>query len=139
MAAKDIFHNIVKHALEKEGWLVTHDPYRLSLLGKEMQIDLGAEKMLIAAEKDIQKIAVEVKSFINPSFTYDFHLALGQYLNYLVLMEEQEPERELYLAVTQTVYDEHFQHIAVEKVIQRYELNLLVFDDLAESITLWKK
>lgn len=54
-------------------------------------------------------------------------------------MEEQEPERDLYLAVTQTVYDEHFQHIAVEKVIQRYQLKILVFDDLTEYITLWKK
>lgn len=145
MAAKDIFHHLVKTALEKEGWKITHDPYRLSLLGKEMQIDLGAEKILIAAEKDdlstgsVSKIAVEVKSFINPSFTYDFHLALGQYLNYLVLMEEQEPERDLYLAVSQTVYDEHFQHIAVEKVIQRYQLKLLIFDDLTAYITLWKK
>lgn len=58
MAAKDIFHHLVKTALEKDGWTITHDPYRLSLLGKEMQIDLGAEKILIAAEKDVAKIAV---------------------------------------------------------------------------------
>ena len=27
--AKDIFHETVKKALEKDGWTITHDPYRL--------------------------------------------------------------------------------------------------------------
>ncbi|WP_287356852.1 element excision factor XisH family protein, partial [Moorena sp. SIO3B2] len=27
--AKDIFHNTVKIALQKDGWLITHDPYQL--------------------------------------------------------------------------------------------------------------
>ncbi|WP_375341232.1 element excision factor XisH family protein [Plectonema radiosum] len=26
MPAKDIFHEVVKSALEKEGWRITHDP-----------------------------------------------------------------------------------------------------------------
>jgi hypothetical protein len=29
--AKDIFHEIVKMALEKEGWLITHDPLHIKL------------------------------------------------------------------------------------------------------------
>ena len=57
--AKDVFHDIVKQALENDGWLVTHDPYRLSVLGREGQVDLGAEKNFIAAEKGVQRIAVE--------------------------------------------------------------------------------
>ena len=31
-------------------------------------------------------------------------------------------------AVTEDVYNEHFQHVAVEKVIQRYQLKILIFD-----------
>jgi XisH protein len=27
MAAKDFYHNKLKNALIKEGWLITHDPY----------------------------------------------------------------------------------------------------------------
>lgn len=27
--AKDIFHDTVKLALQKDGWTITHDPYRL--------------------------------------------------------------------------------------------------------------
>jgi len=32
--ARDIFHDIVKNALEKEGWRITHDPLRLSALNE---------------------------------------------------------------------------------------------------------
>ena len=37
----------------------------------KFQIDLAAER-LIAAEKENQKIAVEIKSFLNPSTVTDF-------------------------------------------------------------------
>ncbi|MCU0392571.1 MAG: XisH family protein [Thermoflexibacter sp.] len=126
--AKDIFHEVVKTALSKDGWTITHDPYRILALGKDVQVDLGAEKPIIAAEKGMERIAVEVKSFINPSFTYDFHLALGQYLNYLLLIEEQEPERELYLAVSEEIYETHFHNLAIQKAINRYQIKIVVFD-----------
>ncbi len=135
--AKDIFHKIVKTALESDGWTVTHDPYRLSVLGKEVQVDLGAEKNFIAAEKGIQRIAVEVKSFLNPSFTYDFHLALGQYLNYILLLEEQEPNRVLYLAVSQPIYETYFSNLAVQKAINRYSIKVLVFDAQQQIVKSW--
>ena len=66
MPAKNIFHDTVKNALIKEGWMITDDPLYLDYGGVDMYVDLGAEK-LIAAEKDQQKIAVEIKSFNRPS------------------------------------------------------------------------
>ena len=45
--ARDIFHEIVKEALIKEGWLITDDP--LTLLSRAeggISTDLGAEKSL---------------------------------------------------------------------------------------------
>jgi hypothetical protein len=30
MSAKDLFHHAVKTALQKENWLITNDPLRLS-------------------------------------------------------------------------------------------------------------
>lgn len=137
--AKDIFHNTVRQALEADGWLITHDPYRLSVLGREVQIDLGAEKVLMAAEKGMDRIVVEIKSFLNPSFTYDFHLALGQYLNYLLLLEEHEPDRLLFLAVSKSVYESEFDNLAVQKAIKRYSIHILVFDDSTKSIASWIK
>jgi len=139
MAAKDIFHDAVREALEKDSWQITHDPYRVLALGREAQIDLGAEKSLVAAQKENQRIAVEIKSFINPSFTYDFHLALGQYLNYLILLEEQDPERALFLAVSEKVFATHFQNLAVQKALERYQVKLLVFEHTTKTIKLWTK
>jgi hypothetical protein len=64
--AKDLFHDAVRNALIKDGWQITDDPFFLKVGGVEFYIDLGAEK-LIAAERNNEKIAVEIKSFINPS------------------------------------------------------------------------
>ncbi len=74
--AKDLFHQTVKQALIKEGWTITQDPLTIRIDRVRLQIDLGSEKVF-AAEKDGQKIAVEIKSFINPSNVNDFHNALG--------------------------------------------------------------
>lgn len=46
-----------------EGWQITHDPLRIKIGTVEMAIDLGAEQ-LIAAERANEKIAVEIKSFL---------------------------------------------------------------------------
>jgi hypothetical protein len=29
MSARDLFHQLVKNALQKENWRITHDPYGL--------------------------------------------------------------------------------------------------------------
>lgn len=50
MAAKNIFHDAGKHALEKEGWVITHDPLFIRFGGIDMYIDLSTEN-IIAAER----------------------------------------------------------------------------------------
>lgn len=81
MAAKDQYHELVKVALQKEQWIITDDPLKVEVGGAKLEIDLGAEK-LFGAERFGQKIAVEVKTFLSDSPITDFHLALGQFLNY---------------------------------------------------------
>ncbi len=66
MSAKDIFHDAVKSALQKDGWTITNDPLYLKLGDDQLRVDLAAER-LIAAEREQEKIAVEVKSFLAPS------------------------------------------------------------------------
>jgi hypothetical protein len=67
MPAKDLYHDTVVQALIKDGWEITDDPLILSYGGRELYVDLGAEKRAIAAQKDDQKIAVEIKSFLKPN------------------------------------------------------------------------
>jgi Holliday junction resolvase-like predicted endonuclease len=64
--AKDIFHDTVKLALQKDGWKITHDPYRLRYGIADIYIDFAAEEA-IAAEKTRRKIALEIKSFLSGS------------------------------------------------------------------------
>jgi XisH protein len=98
MPAQDRFHQAVVHALEKEGWTITHDPLTLRFGAESVQIDLGAER-LIAAERGTEKIAVEIKTFDGSSDIYALHGALGQYLVYLVALKKLEPDRKLFLAL----------------------------------------
>jgi XisH protein len=74
--ARDFFHAAVRHALELDGWHISKDPFRYG--ETSFEIDLKAER-LIAAERDNEQIAVEVKSFISRSDSNEFHAALGQY------------------------------------------------------------
>jgi hypothetical protein len=106
--AKDRFHDVVRAALEKEGWQITADPYEIVVDDVEFEIDLAAEQLL-AATSGNQKIAVEVKSFISPSNVSDFHTALGQFLNYRDALEIVEPDRQLYLAVREPIYKSFFK------------------------------
>ena len=81
MPAKDMYHDIVKNALIKDGWTITHDPFRLQWGNNLLYVDLGAQRLL-AATKEERKIAVEVKSFASPSNMADLENALGQYILY---------------------------------------------------------
>lgn len=40
MPAKDIYHNTVRAALEKDGWTITDDPLKLKWGIRELFIDL---------------------------------------------------------------------------------------------------
>ena len=102
----------------------------------EFEIDLAAEQ-LIAAVRESQKVAVEVKSFISPSNVSDFHMALGQFLNYRDALEIVEPDRQLYLAIRVPVYESFFQRRFIMAAVQKYRLQLMVYDVQQEVIVQW--
>jgi XisH protein len=135
--AKDVFHDAVRKGLETEGWLITDDPLRIKAGGVNMEIDLGAEKV-IAAEREGEKIAVEIKSFIGASNISDFHTAVGQFLNYRVALEETQPQRILYLAVPIGVYRRFFTLPFVQTIIKRFQIILIIYDPVSEVILEWR-
>ncbi|MFP5274188.1 element excision factor XisH family protein [Coleofasciculus sp.] len=136
MSRKDTFHDIVRRALEKDGWIITHDPLLLRYELGKLYIDLGAEKVL-AAERDGQKIAVEVKSFLQNSTISEFYSALGQFISYRILLAEQYPEYILYLAVPLDTYTSFFATQLAQGIINSQQLKLIVYKPQQEVIDQW--
>ena len=138
MSVRDAFHEVVKKALQKDAWQITHDPLSFNLGGVKMSIDLAAEK-IIAAERNGEKIAVEVKSFLeNSSAISEFYTALGQFINYRGALRRREPERVLYLAVPVITYKTFFQLDFPKDMIQENKLKMIVYDIESEEIVEWK-
>ena len=136
MPAKDVYHDSVVNALIKDGWTITDDPLRLTFGGQNFYVDLGAEQP-IAAKKGGRKIAVEIKSFLSDSPMRDLELALGQYQLYEMILDQNEPDRKLYLAISQRTYDDIFKYPIGLLVLENQRLNLLVFDEKQERMVKW--
>lgn len=138
MPARDIFHDHVRHALEKDGWMITHDPLYIRTGGVEYHIDLGAEH-LVAAEKAGEKIAVEIKSFVGVSTISEFYTALGQYIEYRLALRHIHPARTLYLAIPGDVHETFFQLPFIQELTDECQLKFLVYSVKREVILTWKK
>ncbi len=138
MPAKDKFHQTVRNALEKDGWIVTNDPYTIPVMRSYVYIDLAAEK-IITAEKGIEKIVVEVKSFLSLSQISDLYNALGQFQIYKIAVKNQEPDRILYLAIPEDIFDWLMSDPFTIEIVETYQLQIIVFDSNTQIIVKWIK
>jgi hypothetical protein len=100
--------------------------------------DLGAERVL-AAEKGLEKIAVEIKSFIGQNFSFDFYEALGQYDNYFFALKDLEPERLVIIAITETAYEKFFIKKYVQRILYLKKIPILVVDTENQCVLKWIK
>ncbi len=137
MPALDLFHNAAKQALIKDGWTITHDPLHLRWGRKDMYVDLGAKKLIIA-ERSEQKIAVEVKSFTGESEMQAFRDAIGQFAIYRSVLRRTYPDYLLYLAIRDVVYTSFFEEPIGQILIEDENLKLIIFDAEKEVISQWK-
>ena len=137
MPARNLHHDIVVQALTADGWTITHDPLTLSYGGKDLFVDLGAERNTLAAEKEGRRIAVEIQTFLSPSPVRDLEEAVGQYAVYRTLLAETEPERLLYLAVPRSVFETFLTERFGQLIVNRLQLRLLVFDVQSGRIVQW--
>ena len=133
MSAKDLFHEAVKKALKEDQWEITHDPLPVKLAKRNMFIDLGAEK-IIGAERDNQKIAVEVKSFIGLSLLSDLYDALGKYQLYFLALKKRMPDRVLYLAMPEESYNTLLSDDLLHEFIIELGLKIILFDPQEDKI-----
>ena len=135
MPAKDLYHDTVRIALEKEGWIITHDPYFVRLGKRRGFIDLGAE--MIGAERGIEKIAVEIKSFSGFSEVDDFRDALGQFLLYQSALDIKEPDRILYLAMPRDFYHSLFDDSFFVGILHKFHIKVLIYNHQETRIEQW--
>lgn len=133
MPRYDLYHNQVKQALIKEGWQITDDPFTLDYKGIRLYADLGAER-IFAAQKDLEKIVVEIKVFNSPSLMIELEKAIGQYNVYRSFLKRLEPQRRLYLAIPDDVYQDFFSLEPIQEVISDQLVFLIVFNPELEVI-----
>lgn len=138
MSRRDDLHYPVRRALEKEGWVITHDPLELKFKEQTLKTDLGAERTL-AAEKEGRKIAVEVKDFDGDSPISSLQKTVGQLHFYQWALNENEPDRELFLAISEEVNNRLFQRPSFQYAVEQAKVKLIVFDEIQEVILQWIK
>ena len=119
-------------------WTVTDDPLTLMIDGDMFAIDLGAEK-IIAAEKGNEKIAIELKTFDQPSLIYEFHKALGQYFNYQTALIESSSNRELFVAIPDSILEKLMNKSIVRKSIERLKMKFIIVNLETLKIVKWIK
>jgi hypothetical protein len=135
MPARDTYHDAVRNALINDAWTITDDRFRLKWGGRDFFVDLAAEQVL-AAEKAGKRIAVETKCFLGDSPMTDLERALGQFILYRTIMDKQDPDRLLFLAVPEdaaAIFDEPIGRL----VIEERSVRVIVVDILAQEIKRW--
>jgi hypothetical protein len=137
MPAKNLCHDAVCDALRADGWNITDDPLALSYGGRDLYVDLGAERITIGAQKGTRRIAVEIHSFLSLSPVRDLEEAVGQYEIYLSILQETNSDRQLYLAVPRRVADGLLSEQFGQLILKRLRLQVLVFDEEQQRIVKW--
>lgn len=133
--AKDKLHDLVEIALAKDSWS-NIQPLTLDYAGTDLNLDIVADK-LIGAEQGNLRIAVEVKSFSNPSVTYDFHQAVSQYLHYRMALNYLGIERIPYLAIPESIYTNYLTQPFFQDSLTLHQVNLVTIDPLRQETVRW--
>lgn len=134
--AKDKIHNAVRRALEKDGWIISSDPFYIESGGVSVEIDLEAEKFITAQKENI-KILVEVKGLNRRSLIYDFHGAIGQYIDYRGILNDENIDQKLYLAIPNIIFEEMNTKPFYEKRMNENNVKRIIIDVEQEEVLLW--
>ena len=145
MPQPDTIHNIIRQALIKEGWEITDDPFVISYGERFLFIDLAARLdalngiagRFIGARRGSSRIVVEIKEFRGNEAIADLEQAIGRDVLYRPLLEQVDPDRELYLAVADTTFDRIFSESIGELVMRELPMKLLIVDVEAVEVKRW--
>ena len=135
--AKDIIHDAVVNALDKDGWTIVKEHFRIECDDVEVYADLLTQRASTATKDDPPKIIIEIKTFASRSFVKELQHALGQYSFYLDMIELAGLDYELYLAVSELVYERSFSRPVISQIVERHQVKLLVVDIKKEEVIKW--
>lgn len=116
--------------------MITDDPLYIKVGQIPVHIDIGAEK-LIGAERNGEKIAVEVKTFGRASFITALHEAVGKYIVYRTVLKHVQSDRILYLALPDDIYAEFGEEPIVKSVFDDYDFKILLYEPINQIIVSW--
>ncbi|MEK7255906.1 MAG: element excision factor XisH family protein [Bacteroidota bacterium] len=136
--ANDFYHEATKEALIKDGWTITHEQLPLEAGVRDVYVDLAAEKLIIA-RRGVEKIAVEVKSFVGQSPLTQFADAMGKFDLYSFILRTTLPRRTLFIAMPLPAYDELFDDPFMVEMAKHYSINLIIFEPIEKIIVQWIK
>jgi hypothetical protein len=137
MPARNLYHDAVVAALVADGWTITDDPLGVPVGPRRLYVDLGAERSALGAERNGERIAVEVQSFLSHSDIDDFHRAVGQYVVYRTALRHTDPGRALYLAIPEEVYTGILSEELGALVSADVGMKLIVFHPVDRRIIQW--
>jgi hypothetical protein len=136
LPARDSIHETVKEAVIKDGWEITDDPYVISYGDRFLFVDLGASGF-IGLQQGNRQIAIEIKQFRGQSQVNDLEQAIGQYSLYRILLNQIDPERDLYLAISEATYSDIFNEPIGKLAIAEIPLKLVIVNLSTKEITQW--
>lgn len=58
---------------------------------------------------------------------------------YAIYLQEIEPDRKVFLAISEEIYNEFFQRPSVKFFVNKINIKILVFDSEKEEIVQWIK
>jgi hypothetical protein len=138
MPRLDRIHNAVKNAPINDGWKIIHDPFTMRRGRVKLQADLAAEKML-AAEKDGEKIVVEIKSFMSKSQLRELEQAIGQYSLYREYLKILQAPYQIFLALSEDAYQSLLRLDDVGTVLPSLNIAIFTVDLEKEEVIRWIK
>jgi len=130
------YHDAFRNALIKDGWTITHDPFDLEWDDKELYVNVEEER-LVAAQKQRQKIAVEIIKFLQPLPDNELEHSIDLFAVYRAVLAEQEPDYVLYLALPEEVYKDVFQDVDSRLILEEGVKRVISFDPAREEIIQW--
>lgn len=116
--ADDLVLPNLRESLMKDGWTLRPKGPTIRTRSKYYLTD-------VAAEKEGQKIIVEVKSWRSASFNPGWFRAFGQDLTYQEAIIAEQLNYKLYLAVPENIYNQHFGNPFIQSLVAKYLINLL--------------